>query len=109
MTRVDFNAIFCTAWLTWTRQQQLELGAGGNSIMTGWRGTGLHPYNRDAPYWSAAIAQFGQREELALAQLAHSSHPLRPRASREPEGSVRASAERTTAPWARDGRNKRSD
>ena len=65
MTRADFNAIFAQAWLTWTAKQRAERASGGNSIMTGWRGTGLYPFNREAPYWSAAIAKFGQREELA--------------------------------------------
>ena len=72
MTRADFNRIFSQTWLTWTKRMRIEKAAGGNAITTGWRGTGLFPYNRDAPYWSAAISKFGKREELALSTSARS-------------------------------------
>ena len=51
--------------------QALERRSGGNSIVTAWRGTGLYPYDRDAPYWSAAIAKFGKRDDLAQSTAAN--------------------------------------
>ena len=36
-----------------------------NSITTGWAGTRLAPYTRDAPYWDAAISKWGRRDELS--------------------------------------------
>jgi len=41
MLRADFNAIFRRAWLDWSDTQRLERMAGGNSILTAWKGTGL--------------------------------------------------------------------
>ena len=68
MTRADFNLIFARTWVTWCEQmRQQKSGAGTNCIVTAWAGTGLHPYTREAPYWLAAIAKFGQRDELSKA------------------------------------------
>jgi hypothetical protein len=75
MKRADFNGIFLTAWVQW--QQQLEQerrGTGCNAVTAGWLGTGLEPYTRAAPFWDAAIAKFGKREELAQA-VAHGKEP----------------------------------
>ena len=46
------------------RASLAELGT--NATKSGWKGTGLCPYNRRPPNWEAAIARFGQREELAI-------------------------------------------
>ena len=75
MTRVDFNAIFVEAWLGWSAQQELERSAGSNSITTAWEGCGLYPYNREPPYWKAAIAAFGQREGLAKLAASETDAP----------------------------------
>jgi hypothetical protein len=66
MTRADWNLIYSTAWIKWKRQQtQLLRDVGSNSITTGWAGTGLAPYTRDAPYWDAALSKWGRRDELS--------------------------------------------
>ena len=68
MRRADFNEIVQGAWLAWEAGQHTELvsPAGGNAIVTSWKGTGLEPYDRSGGlFWSAAIAKFGHREELA--------------------------------------------
>ena len=68
MTRSDFNEIAVSAWRTWEDAQHAELisPAGGNAIVTSWKGTGLEPYDRSGgAFWSAAVAKFGTREALA--------------------------------------------
>ena len=66
MDRGDFNGLFVRAWMQWKERVQRQLeGVGSNAILSGWKNTGLAPYNREAPKWNAAIAKFGQREELA--------------------------------------------
>ena len=67
LTRGNFNEIFVQAWLTfqnWSLQDLAQLGT--NAIKSGWKGTGLCPYNRRPPNWEAAIARFGQRDELQV-------------------------------------------
>merc|ERR1712070_694350 len=47
LTRGNFNEIFVQAWLTfqnWSLQDLAQLGT--NAIKSGWKGTGLCPYNR---------------------------------------------------------------
>ena len=70
LTRGDFNEIFLRAWHTfksWSQHELAELGT--NATKSGWKGTGLCPYNRRPPNWEAAIARFGQREDGGAGHL----------------------------------------
>ena len=79
MTLGDFNEIFSSTWLTWVAAQRQAKGASGNNAITaGWKGTGLHPYCRDSPYWTAAISKFGKREALATCGPAADEKQLSP-------------------------------
>lgn len=40
---------------------------GGNAIAKGWKGTGLHLYDSDSPYWEAVISKlFSVRRSLTM-------------------------------------------
>ena len=62
-TQNDFNGCFVQAWKAWQEKMDgMMERLGKNAITSGWRGTGLHPFDRYAPRWQGAIARFGQRQ-----------------------------------------------
>ena len=74
LTRRDFNAVFVAVYMKFVRIEKESLATlGSNSITAGWVGTGLEPYQRNPPFWRAAISSFGKREELAVVGSSSSS------------------------------------
>ena len=105
LTRGNFNQIFVQAWLTFQQRSQLDLAQlGKNAIKSGWKATGLCPYNRKPPNWEAAIARFGQREEVQITgecEMPRGAAQVLPLAhSNELEQMFRAAAAKRAAPSA---------